>query len=140
MSANRDCTWRVQSDAPWLVPQETSGQGQATVTFRVTANSASTSRHAALAIEGARVEVTQEGVPCRFTVDPMAIDVDWRGGSASFDVSTAPGCSWTARSGAPWIGVTKNASAAGHDVVDVFIAANGGPARNGTVVIANKLI
>ena len=72
----RECDWNLASDAAWLIPELTTGQGEATVPFTVRANTTPTIRRAALAVGSTRVEVAQEGVPCTFELDTTRLEVD----------------------------------------------------------------
>jgi len=125
----------VNSDAAWVIPDQASGQGEAVITFSVVANTAITSRRGALNIDGVRVEVAQDGVPCQFAVDKARVEFSANGGVAHITVTTFPGCAWTARANEPWITLTQNA-----EQVELSIAADTGPSRVGTVTIAGNVV
>src|SRR6186997_1585834 len=65
----RECVWTISADATWIVPEQTAGQGSATLPFRVSTNGTPTNRRGSLTIGSARVELAQEGAPCRFDLD-----------------------------------------------------------------------
>jgi Putative binding domain, N-terminal len=72
-------------------------------------------------------------------VAPDTIAAAAAGTSSHVDVTAAASCTWTASSGAGWIGVTP-AGGAGTGGVDLTIAANTGPARSGVVTIAERAV
>jgi hypothetical protein len=135
VTANRDCTWNVNSDAPWLIPDQASGQGEAVITFTVAANSAITSRRGTLVFDGVRVEIAQDGVPCRFAVENARVEFGADGGVARITVTTLPGCAWTAKTSESWIALTQTA-----DQVELSVTANTGPQRLGAVTIAGNVV
>jgi hypothetical protein len=56
------------------------------------------------------------------------------------DVTAAAGCGWTAVSNAPWVTITAGASGTGAGRVELALAANGGPARTGTLTVATRTV
>jgi hypothetical protein len=122
------------------VPAQTSGQGDTTLRFQVAANGTPQARRGALTIAAARVEVAQEGAPCRFDLDSTHADVAASGGDLRIGVAAMAGCAWTARALDPWVSITGGGSAGGSGVIQLSIAANGGAARQGTVTVANQAI
>lgn len=135
VTANRDCTWNVNSDATWLVPDQPAGQGEAVITFTVAANTAVVARRGALVIDGLRVEVAQDGVPCQFAVDTASVEFGAEGGTARIAVTTMPGCAWTATTSGTWIRLTQNA-----EQVELAVLANTGPRRVATVTVAGHVV
>ena len=140
INSARECPWTISADTPWIVPDQTSGQGATTLPFRVAANGTPQARRGALTISAARVEVAQEGAPCRFDLDTAQADVAASGGNLRIGVTAMTGCAWTARALDSWINITSGASAGGSGVIQLSIAANGGAARQGTVSVANQTI
>ena len=135
VTANRDCTWNVNSDAAWLIPDQASGQGEAVITFTVAANTAITSRRGTLVFDGVRVDIAQDGVPCQFAVEKARVEFGADGGVARITVTTLPGCAWTAKTSESWITLTQTA-----DQVELSVSANTGPQRVGTVTIAGNVV
>ena len=62
--------------------------------------------------------------------------VEAAGGTRAINVSTASGCSWTARSHDSWITITAAASGSGNEAVRFTVARNNGKKRNGSLTIA----
>jgi hypothetical protein len=110
------------------------------VTFKVAANGAPTERRSTLLIEGTPVEVSQQGIPCRFTVEETRIEIGAGGGTTQVAVNTIGGCGWTAQSAESWITVAKNAASTGSNVVELSIEANPGVARQGRVTVAGQAV
>src|SRR4051812_26193089 len=52
VSATRDCGWSAAASADWVSMATTSGQGDATVSYSVAANSVPQMRSAAITVEG----------------------------------------------------------------------------------------
>jgi hypothetical protein len=77
---------------------------------------------------------------CSYSVTPTTRSVAVGGGSSTFSVATTTGCSWTAASQAGWITVTSGASGTGNGSVGFSAAANTGPARSGTILIAGQQV
>jgi hypothetical protein len=58
----------------------------------------------------------------------------------SFAVTAVQGCTWTAAADAPWISVASGASGNGAGATQVVVAANVGPDRSGSVLIAGQRV
>ena len=130
----------MSSDASWLVLERSSGQGEASLPFRVTANDTPNARRGTLAIESTRLELAQDGAPCTFHLDNTRVDIEASGADVRIGVTAMSDCAWSARALESWLRVTSGASASGTGVVGLWIAANSGPARQGSVVIADQTI
>lgn len=78
------------------------------------------------------------GAACSYSLSAGGQTFPSNGGSASVTVITTSGCGWTATSNANWITITSGASGTGSGTVAFTIAANTGPARNGTLTIAGQ--
>ena len=140
VSSERECTWSVASEAAWISPEVTSGQGEAVLPFRVAANGTPAARRAGLTIGTIRVEVSQEAAPCRFVLGTGRVQVDHNGGRVEIEVSAMEGCGWTARTSDSWVTITRGASGSGAGVVYLSIAPNDGPARQGRVTIGGHTV
>jgi regulation of enolase protein 1 (concanavalin A-like superfamily) len=62
------------------------------------------------------------------------------GGPFSVAVTAECGCSWTATSGASWIGVADGSTGSGSGTVTLNVDANSAAARSGTVAIAGQTL
>jgi hypothetical protein len=61
---------------------------------------------------------------CTYAITPTSQSAAAGGGSGSFAMTTAAGCTWTAASNAPWITVTGGASGNGSGTVTYSVAPN----------------
>lgn len=76
---------------------------------------------------------------CSFQVGPTTFTASAAGGPASANVSTAPGCTWTASSNVSWVTVTSASPAVGSGQVAFSVAARTTPApRSGTLTVAGR--
>ena len=141
ITTNPECAWGLGSEASWILPDRTSGQGEAIVPFKVAPNSTSDTRTGTLVLESStRLEVAQEGAPCRFGLDANLIEIGAGGGVARLHVTAMAGCGWTVQALDSWITVARGASASGTDLVELLVAANSGPVRQGSVTIAGQTV
>jgi hypothetical protein len=141
VATNRECAWEARSEAEWLSLSGTSGQGDGTVTFAAAANAQVVERRARVLVNGVGVEITQAPAPCLYTVERPERAIDANGGRLDVAVSAQNGCSWTAASQVPWIGVTTGATGQGAGVVTLLVQENDGPSRRtGTVTIAGQIV
>ena len=133
------CAWTAVSQAGWItVTSGSSGSGNGTVGFTAAAN-AGAARSGTILIAAQTVSVTQPAATtCSYNVTPTTRAVPPGGGSSTFSVATTAGCAWTAASQAGWITVTSGSSGSGNGTVGFTAAANTGPARSGTLLIAGQ--
>jgi Putative binding domain, N-terminal/Viral BACON domain len=138
VTAQPECAWTVSSQPSWVSDvSPNSGQGNGNVEFRAAANTVPSMREGEIVVNDNRVRVMQEAAPCRFAIAPDNQNVNSSAGTASVAVSTLNGCTWTARSNAPWITITSGAQGNGNGSVALRIAASNGESRTGTVTIAD---
>ena len=131
------CIWSSASGAPWItITEGVSGNGPGKVAFTIAANSG-TARQASLTIAGQTVAVTQTD-GCAYGISPSTQSVGAGGSSGTVSVTTSAGCPWTASSGASWITINSGGSGSGPGQVAYTIAANDGPARQGSLTIAGR--
>ena len=140
ITTNRECSWGVASESSWILPDRTSGQGEATVPFRVAPNGTPNARRGTLVLESTRLEVAQEGAPCRFDLNANRIEIGASGGVGRIQVTTMAECGWSARALDAWITVARGVSGSGTDQVELLVAANSGPVRQGSVTIAGQTV
>jgi hypothetical protein len=142
VTANNGCAWTAASGAAWLtISSATSGSGNGTVAYSVSANTTTAPRSATITLGGRTFSVTQAALACTFTLSSTSLSVPSNASSGSIQVTSAGGCSWTAVSGASWITVTSGASSSGSGGVSLSFAANtGGAPRTGTLTIAGQTV
>ncbi len=78
---------------------------------------------------------------CTYAVQETPQEFTYQGGNGGFSVSTSPSnCSWTAVANVGWVAVTSGFSGIGNGTVNYLVAGNGGPARTGTISVADKTV
>ena len=138
ISTNRECSWSVQTESPWLtLAAPVSGQGAAAVQYAVAANPDPPARTAVIRVDDRQLSVSQEGTPCTFGLSSTAESVDQSGGERTIQVTTASAqCRWTAVSEVAWITVGAGQSGTGNGAVSFAVGATNGPERTGTIIVA----
>ncbi len=130
------CAWTAVSNVSWItVTSGASGTANGTVNFTVAANTGAT-RTGTLTIAGQTFTVTQTG-SCVYTLSAAGTGFSATGGSGSFNVTTNPGCAWTAVSNASWITIVSGGGS-GSGAVSFTVEANVGPARTGTITAGGQ--
>jgi all-beta uncharacterized protein len=130
------CAWTAASAADWLTLSPASGNGPGDVRFSVgTWNGPVRTTTVRIADQTATVS---QGSGCTVSFSPTTLNVGAPGVQSSVQISTMPGCAWSASSGAPWITIASGTAGIGEGQVQLAIAANSGPARQGSLAIAGK--
>ena len=133
------CTWTATSAATWITNVTPgSGTGNGTVNFTIGANPAGIPRTGTLTVAGTSFTVTQQALPCSYSINPTSQSVAAGGGAGSaIAVTATPGCAWTATSAAAWITNVTPGSGTGNGTVNFTIGANpAGIPRTGTLTVA----
>jgi Putative binding domain, N-terminal/Viral BACON domain len=135
------CAWTAVSQSSWItVTSGAAASGNGTVGFTVAANPGA-ARSGTILIAGENVTVTQPAVPtCSYDATPNSRAMPVGGGNSTFSVATTSGCTWSAVSQTSWIAVTSGSSGSGNGTVGFSVAANTGPARSGTILIAGETV
>ncbi|MCA9575669.1 MAG: OmpA family protein [Sandaracinaceae bacterium] len=95
------CPYTVSANDAWLTPDTMSGSGSATIGYDVAAN-VGPERMGTLSVAGETLTVTQAS-GCSIDIAPAASTVSESAGTASFDVTTAPGCTYAVTHAVPWL-------------------------------------
>jgi hypothetical protein len=134
-----ECVWSASSAAEWVsITSSPGGQGTGTLTFAAAGNPTALVRRGALVVGERRVELTQSGAACRFTLTPQTASVPASGGDGAITLNAVEGCPWTATSQADWIAIVGNQTGSGSATVHFAAGANDGPARSGLIAIADR--
>jgi len=138
------CSWQAYRDDSWItITSDSSGTGNGTVYYSVSANSSGSTRTGTITIYGAysyTFTVTQAG-DCASTygIAPTSQTFSASAGTGSVTVTAGSSCSWTAVSNATWITITSGSSGTGNGTVTYAVSANTGASqRTGTMTIAGK--
>jgi hypothetical protein len=136
------CAWTATSNATWITVTSGSGTGNGTVTYNVVANGGTASRSGTLTVAGQTVTVSQAGTAgCSYAVSPTSDSATFAGGVRMVNVTAPAGCSWTAMSNVPWIGVTSTPNGSGNGTVTYTIDPyTGTTPRTGTLTIAGQTV
>lgn len=135
--AARECEWTAATEASWLQLSPSSGQGDGTIAVTAAPNTRASARTAGIRINDQLLNLTQEGRPCRFDLDPTRAQMNHQGGRGSIAVATADGCTWQASTSASWVSV-PGAVRTGPGSLDFEVEANDGPAREAVIRIADQ--
>ena len=133
-----ECAWDVSTNVNWITAfSPASGQGTATVSFRVAANEGSSTRDGMIVVNGEQARVSQRA-PCRYEIGPSSQSIEAGGGAGSINIVTSSDCSWAAASEESWIALTSSPSGSGNGRVSFTVAPNAGDTRTGAIAIANQ--
>lgn len=77
---------------------------------------------------------------CNFNLNATTRNVAAAANNSNVAVTATTGCTWSAVSNASWVTITSNANGTGNATVNFSIAANTGPARTGTLIVAGQLV
>ena len=137
VKAPPECLWSPVAEASWISQlTPTSAQGDGQVQFRASANSGP-DRSGTFSIGDQKVTVNQ-AAGCAFTVQPTVLPVGPEGGTISVNVSTAPGCTWSAASQTAWVALTSAANNSGSGSAGFSVGANVAVERIGTLLVAGR--
>ena len=134
---NPECTWTATTNVSWIIINTASGTGNGMVSFTVQANNGS-ARTGTITVGGQTYTVNQSSA-CSYTISPTGKSVGSAGGTGSFTVTTAAGCTYTAVSSVPWITINSGGSGSGSGTVSFTVAANAGGSRTGTITVGGEI-
>jgi uncharacterized protein (TIGR03437 family) len=127
------CNWSVDPNSvpTWITLNSTTGACGSQLQFSYTNNSAASQRTAILQFTSSdQTELDQSGVastPCTYSFqETTPQNVGSSGGSVTFNVVTAAGCTWSPSTDSPgWIGFPQSTTGPGPGPLTVQAAANG---------------
>jgi hypothetical protein len=135
-----NCTWTARTDVTWADISPGSGQGTGRPLLQVGEHSRLDTRTLTVTVNGQAFPITQNGMGCVYTVNPVALEVADQGGQLSFSLNTMAGCGWSAASSVGWITIaTPNGSGGGSIILQVASNA-GGDVRQGIVTVAGQRV
>jgi hypothetical protein len=133
------CPWSATSSSEWIsITGGNSGMGPGEVRVSIAPNSGE-ARTGSLRIADQTVSVTQV-TGCTFTVSPTRISVGAQAAAGAIQVTGPQGCGWGATSAAPWFTIASGSSGSASGQVQYAVAANTGPAREGSLSIAGRTV
>lgn len=137
------CPWEVT--APDWVYAPSKGTGNTLINANVKANDSSDERTGQILVGDTKISVTQDAAPaeetdCEIALSNKLASFSSSGGNWTVNMTTNPGCAWTATSSVPWAKATKNPSGRGSSVIGYTIEPNTGVLRGGALFINKKLV
>ena len=136
ITTNPECAWTAAADGAWISEvAPASGQGNATVQFRVDSNPTAAAREGGITVNNQRAIVRQASCQARLAIPDVQFPA--AGGAATVTVTAPGGCVWNLSSSASWIILTPPVSGSGAGTVSVTVAQNTGAARIGTIIVGN---
>ncbi len=119
------CSWTATSSDSWItVTAGASGSGNGTISYTVASNSTINSRAATITAGGEVFNITQDGIPCTYSLSPGSNNFDSNGGGGSFGTTSPTGCTWTASSSDGWVTITAGGSGSGNGTISYTVASN----------------
>lgn len=116
-------SWTATTASSWInITPTTSGTGNGTVAYLVSANFSADVRTDTILIGGQTHTVTQTGYPS--TINPTFALFNLMGGSGAIDVTVQAGISWSAVCDQSWVQITSGATGFGSGAVTFTVAAN----------------
>ena len=140
VSVQSGCTWTAQSNINWAnITSGSTGEGNGSVTYSITANPTPQNRRGTLTIAGQTFTFFQNQIECSYSITPTHHTHSANGETGSFSVKAATGCQWTAHSTVPWVNVTAGQNGQGAGIVTYSIDPNSSQQnRQGTLTIAGQ--
>jgi hypothetical protein len=129
VTANRDCTWSVATNAAWVSIATVSGQGDASIPYAVSANPVPSSRSATVIVGSQTIQLSQSPAPCRYAWTPASSSIGFAGGRLDVNLDTLTGCGWTASSDSPWVRIASASSGNAASTITLQVDANAGDPR-----------
>ena len=121
INATPGCNW-IATYNGYFISTGSYGTGTGTVNYAVTTNNGA-DRTGTITVGGQVFTINQPGLNCTFSVSPTAINVDRFENYGSFNITTQPGCLWTA-GGAPFWITLDTLSGTGSGTVNYHIYGN----------------
>jgi hypothetical protein len=136
------CSYTAQSGVTWLsITSGANGSGSGDVNFTASANNLAVPRTGTLTVAGKPFTVTQNGMPCSYSLSATNFSFANAGGSNSFNITTPTlGCSPNVQSYAGWLSASLSFNAgAGTGTVNFTAQSNPTPAvRAGTISVDDQ--
>ena len=138
IATSRDCAWSLTTSAGWVTAGSAAGQGEATVSYSVAANTVPSERTATIAVSGHTVQLKQSAAPCRYDLRSSSASIGSGGGNLAVTIDTLTGCGWSASSDAGWLTIPSGQSGNASATVALLVAANPGAVRVAHVLVGGQ--
>ena len=138
------CAWTTDPGPSWIsVTSGGSGSGNSAVPvgLSVQANSSTAARSAGVLIAGRTFQVTQDGVPCSFSLSAVNPMQPAPGGGGSVAITAAgSGCGWVATSNAEWLHLSATSGTGDGSITFTVDTNPAAAARSATLTVAGQNI
>jgi hypothetical protein len=135
-----ECVWDAATTTDWISGlSPVTGQGSATVSFRVAVNDAASPRDGAILVNGEQARVSQRA-RCRYDVSPSNFGTGASGGSSTLSIATSNECAWTAARDVTWITFTSSTSGSGNGTVGFSVAPSRDDVRTASITVGGQRI
>ena len=139
VTAGSGCPWTAKSNATSWLTTSGSGSGTGTAVYSVAANGNTSPRTGTITIADKTFTVTQDGLPCTYSISPSSQSFTATGGPGFVTVTAPNGCTWTASSILGWAVVNSGNSGSGNGQVNYTVSANSTASpRTGNISVAGK--
>lgn len=138
VTAPAGCAWTAKSSAAFVtITSGASGEGSGTVSYRVAENGTPDSRTATVTVADQTFTITQQREPaaCDYRVAPVEFNPCMAAGTGTVEITTGPGCTWTASSNAAWLTITSGQSGSGSGRITFSYTSNYLAPRTGLVMV-----
>jgi hypothetical protein len=131
--------WTATTDSAWInVTPTTSGTGNGTVAYLVSANLSADNRSGEVTIGGQIHTVNQSGYTS--VINPLSASYNLTGGYGVINVTVDAGISWSAVSDSAWCSITAGSSGFGSGSASFDVSANPGVAtRYANITVAGQV-
>jgi hypothetical protein len=142
VTTNRECNWSARTDASWVaLTPPMAGQGDGSVSFKISPNGDPSSRSAGITVEDQRLQISQEGRPCTFSVSSSVETIGSDGGERTVQIgASSVQCRWSATTDVSWIEIASARDGSGNGAVTIRVAALPSGSRSGTLTIAGNAV
>ena len=140
VTTQANCPWSATSASSFLTFQNGAGRtGSGSVTFAVTANTATSDRTGTATVAGNPFSVSQAAAAsqnCTYAISPASTSVGATASTGTVTVTTQAGCAWTATSASSFLTFQSGMERTGPGSVTFAVTANTSSLRTGQGTIA----
>ena len=142
VTSAQECAWNASNGVNWIhLVSGAAGSGNGLVALDIERNTGS-ARSGTITVASQTVTVQQAAPPqegsCSYKLKPNNYHSGRGPDDIDVDVTTDPGCTWTATSTVTWVTVVEGATGPGKGKVRLLVQANDGPARSVVLTIAGQ--
>ena len=143
VTAGSGCAWTAKSNADWItITTGSTGSGNGTAAYSVTANQSTSSRTGTLTIMDKTFTVTQSGAAsCTYSITPTSLAFGVPSAEGTVSINTGSTCPWGVFSNDSWIVIEWPTTGKGSGTVTFYVNANNtGAPRTGSLRVAGQTV